>query len=317
MPQYDECQIWPGFSATVSHHFERNLMYVEDSHRVGGPYTITPMAGYLLESKHIDDRERALLTTIVLDKLEQGDRWPLVDPQLIELAKNKPPIPVDQRADRLLRFIERRATTIATVVKIQEKSYGAYAWSESIEWDEVVYLLDYLDEMGWIQGQRSGEGWFHGGLTVAGYSRIAEQRVNTDSNQAFVAMWFDSSMDQAFQSGIKLAIKDAGYSPLKINEKPDIDKIDDEIIAGIRRSRFLVADFTHGEGGARGGVYFEAGFAHGLGIPVIYTCRSDMVDKLHFDTRQYAHIVWKTPQDLRSELKNRIVARIGEGPGLQ
>ncbi len=176
-------------------------------------------------------------------------------------------------------------------------------------------MLDYLEEMRWIRGQRLVNGLFHGGLTVSGYRRIAEQKINLDSAQAFVAMWLDDSMDEAFDNGVRLAIKDAGYNPLRIDQKPDIDKIDDEIIAEIRRSRFLVADFTHGEGGARGGVYFEAGFAHGLGIPVIYTCRNDMIDKLHFDTRQYAHIVWDTPEDLRSELKNRIIARIGEGPG--
>ncbi len=37
--------------------------------------------------------------------------------------------------------------------------------------------------------------------------------------------------------------------------------------------RFMIADFT----GHRGGVYFEAGFAHGLGIPVIWTCREDQL----------------------------------------
>ena len=47
-----------------------------------------------------------------------------------------------------------------------------------------------------------------------------------------------------------------------------MDKIDDEIIGEIRRSRFLVADFTHGDKGARGSVYYEAGFAYGLGLPV-------------------------------------------------
>ena len=112
-------------------------------------------------------------------------------------------------------------------------------------------------------------------------------------------------------------LKEQAYRPFIISQKPDVNKIDDEIIAEIRRSRFLVADFTHGEKGARGGVYFEAGFAQGLGIPVIYTCRYNMVDELHFDTRQYAHIVWNTPEDLRNELKNRIMARIGEGPGVQ
>ena len=72
--------------------------------------------------------------------------------------------------------------------------------------------------------------------------------------------------------------------------------------------------FTHGKDGARGGVYFEAGLAYGLGLPVIYTCRKDKVFKLHFDTRQYHHIVWEEPADLCRDLKNRIQALIGEGP---
>ena len=44
----------------------------------------------------------------------------------------------------------------------------------------------------------------------------------------------------------------------------------------IRKSKFLIADFT----GQRGGVYYEAGFAYGLGLPVIWTCRKDWFDGL-------------------------------------
>ena len=55
------------------------------------------------------------------------------------------------------------------------------------------------------------------------------------------------------------------------------NSIDDEIIAEIRRSWFVVADFTCGtvphEGKEvaipRGGVYYEAGFAQGLNVPLI------------------------------------------------
>ena len=121
-------------------------------------------------------------------------------------------------------------------------------------------------------------------------------------------------MTNAYEEGIKKAVESAGYTPMRIDKKPDVNKIDDEIIAEIRRSRFLVADFTHGKDGARGGVYFEAGFAYGLGLPVIYTCRKDKVVKLHFDTRQYYHIVWEKPADLCRDLKNRIQALIGDGP---
>ena len=127
-------------------------------------------------------------------------------------------------------------------------------------------------------------------------------------------MWFGDEMDDAYEQGIRLGIEAAGYTPMRIDRKANVNKIDDEIIAEIRRSRFLVADFTHGEGGARGGVYYEAGFAYGLGLPVIYTCRKTMEDDIHFDTRQYYHIFWETLAELRDRLAQRIEALIGAGP---
>ena len=180
-----------------------------------------------------------------------------------------------------------------------------------------MYYLNYLSEMGWLQGSWSVGRVFAGRVTVSGHSQIAEREANTDSSQVFVAMWFDDSLSGAYAQGIKPGIKKAGYRPIRIDQKPDVQKIDDEIIAEIRRSRFLVADFTQGEDGARGGVYFEAGFAYGLGIPVIHTCRKDMVDNLAFDTRQHNHILWETPEELRDALTKRIGALIGDGPLLQ
>ena len=82
------------------------------------------------------------------------------------------------------------------------------------------------------------------------------------------------------------------YEAVRIDRKEHVNKIDDEIIAELRRARFVVADFTHGETGVRGGVYYEAGFAHGHDIPVVFCCRKDVIDEIHLDTRQYNHITW-------------------------
>lgn len=95
-----------------------------------------------------------------------------------------------------------------------------------------------------------------------------------------------------------------GYRPIRVDRIEHNDNIDDRIISEIRRSGLLVADFT----GHRGGVYFEAGFAMGLGIPVIWSCRDTDVESLHFDTRQYSHIVWTNPEDLEEKLVQRIEA---------
>ena len=124
-------------------------------------------------------------------------------------------------------------------------------------------------------------------------------------------MWFDPQVQDAWKA-IEQGIHTAGYQPLRIDQRQHNNKIDDEIVAAIRGSRFVVSDFT----GHRGGVYFEAGFAMGLGIPVIWLCRKDELDKAHFDTRQYNFIVWEQAglPELTKALKNRIEATIGRGP---
>jgi nucleoside 2-deoxyribosyltransferase len=132
------------------------------------------------------------------------------------------------------------------------------------------------------------------------------EQKSPDSKQIFVAMWFAPEMESIYREGILPGIEDAGkgYKAKKIDEKETINKICDEIIAEIRKSRAVVADFT----GQRGGVYYEAGFAMGLGIPVIWTVREDFIDSLHFDTNHYSHIKYKTPEELRTKLTNRILA---------
>jgi hypothetical protein len=103
-------------------------------------------------------------------------------------------------------------------------------------------------------------------------------------------MWFNECTDEPYQNGLFKAIYDSGYDPVRIDQRHHhLNKVDDEIIAEIRRSRFLVADFTCETGKVRGGVYFEAGFEMGLDIPIIWTCRDTSVPDLHFDTRQYPY----------------------------
>jgi hypothetical protein len=132
----------------------------------------------------------------------------------------------------------------------------------------------------------------------------------TVSAQGFVAMWFDDAMEAAWTSGFYRAIDEAGYMPKRIDKTEHINKICDAIIAEIRKSRFVVADFT----GQRGGVYYEAGYAGGRDIPVFWTCRKNELSNLHFDIRQYNCIDWETPAELASRLQVRIEAVIGPGP---
>jgi nucleoside 2-deoxyribosyltransferase len=172
---------------------------------------------------------------------------------------------------------------------------------------EVRYMLEEVlhGELGHLQSR--GEGMYRisprGLLFLEG---LREQQ----SSQGFCAMWFGQEVYPLWIEAIEPAIRAAGYEPLRIDSKQHNGKIDDEIMASIRAARFVVSDFT----GNRGGVYYEAGFAHGLGLPVIFMCREG--DDLHFDVRQYNCIFW-TPdrlQDAHERLKNRILATLGQGP---
>ena len=125
-------------------------------------------------------------------------------------------------------------------------------------------------------------------------------------------MWFDEALTPFYREVIELGVRACGYEPLRLDDKEHNNNIHDEIIASIRGARFVVADMT----GYRGGVYFEAGFAHGLGLPVIYMVRDDDKDKVHFDVQSQNFILW-SPDDLPDackRLKNRILATLGRGP---
>jgi nucleoside 2-deoxyribosyltransferase len=147
-------------------------------------------------------------------------------------------------------------------------------------------------------------------LTSSGWQELEKiERSGAESSNAFIAMWFDSSQNAAKES-IQAAITASGYVPIRIDQVEHVNRIDDEIIARIRQSKFLVADFT----GQRNGVYFEAGFMLGLGRPVVWLCNKSDLDKVHFDTRQYNTIVYADVKELKSKLQYRIEAIMGKGP---
>lgn len=315
MTDQQRCAIWNTI-ASFDGPGNRDGAYF-NSLRAGGRYFISRRAQVSLEdTARYNDRFKARLTTWLVDQRRYGVTCPEIFPDTLEKAEQFRSLTIYTRADRLLRFIGDQTENIGDYCKfLSPLPTMAIAWSESIGTSEVDYLIDYLREKGWIAEKPVNPVLMSYLITVNGHARLAElNKTFTDSSQAFVAMWFDPSMEPVWREGMEPAIRDAGYEPLRIDLKPHANKIDDEIIAEIRRSRFIVADFTHGKKGARGSVYYEDGFAHGLNTQVIFTCRKDMLDDIHFDTRQYPHILWEKPEELRHQLAKRISAVVGDGP---
>ena len=335
------CPIWAVDCIVHPLNADTNTHLVQDSFLAGGDYEIFPIdSGTVI--KDLDDSERARLTSFLVEQRMLGVEVPRITRDEVLRAKESKPLPVHERAERLLRFLANanQSSSIGEVLEIFpldltrgqvrdefKLTQSAMAWSESTTDEELDFLTNYLAERGWIKKEDERIKDIKVGtialtselysfrVEVPGYSRIEEIITNPDSSQCFVAMWFDDSMNEVYEKGFIPAIEAAGCTPLRIDKDPGvIGKLDDAIIAAIRRSRFVVADFTHDERGARGGVYYEAGFAHGLGLPVIFTCRKDMIDETHFDTRQFNHILWENPEDLHKQLTDRILAAIGQGP---
>ena len=280
---------------------------VQGSPRTDGNYHISTQARNYVGT--LDDSQRARLTTMIIEERRKTGQTPVVTTKLIQYAKRADPLPHHMRAERLLRYLANIPQRVGQEFSIPviTSDMKALAWSESTEGSEIEFFVAYLTTMGWLHSLRGGCK-----ITVQGYEHVAEQTTKNDPSQCFVAMWFDDSMKQVYEEGIEKAIIKCGYKPLRIDQKQHLNKICDEAIAEIRRSRFVVADFTHGADGARGSVYYEAGFAHALGLPVIFSCQKDQEKPLHFDTRQYPHILWKTPEDLCAQLRDKIGALIGD-----
>ncbi len=129
-------------------------------------------------------------------------------------------------------------------------------------------------------------------LTMAGWARYQElkhQRV--ESRTAFMAMKFgDPELDGVVKDHFKPAVAQAGFELRLLTDSQPAGLIDDQLRVSLRRARFVIADLTH----ANNGAYWEAGFAEGLGRPVIYTCRKEEWEerKTHFDTNHMNTILW-------------------------
>ena len=149
-------------------------------------------------------------------------------------------------------------------------------------------------------------------ISAQGWEHLEQSRNPKSGNRSdfFVAMAFRPHLVTAWEEGIKPGAAAAGYVAKRVDSDHYIDKIDDRIMAGIRSSFGVIVDVTTQNAGA----YFEAGFALGLGRPVVWTVHSDDIAKVHLDTRQFNHIVWTDANDLKTQLQTRLIAVFGYGP---
>lgn len=269
-----------------------------------GEFNLSGTAGTVLR-RGIGAGKRALLSGWVREQNTAGS-IPMITTYVLESVLQRPLPAVAERAFMLLKEAEKGLSSLGDTFNINEPRFLAATYSADT--NDVVYLVNVLKAQGMMDFKAMG------GVCVIlpnGYMKLDELRgPHSTSSQGFVAMWFDATLNSAYEKGIQHGVLKSGYDPLRIDYVEHVNRIDDEIIRQINASRFVVADFT----GHRGGVYFEAGYALGKNIPVFWTCRNSDMDSLHFDIRQFNCINWDTPESLAVRLAARIEAVVGPGP---
>jgi hypothetical protein len=261
-----------------------------------------------LLNEHVIEPRRYLLSA--LTKAARGGLLVVNEEVIGRLRKGVPADKgVDEKIELLVRWFAEQSPEIGAIVAADENLLYPVAWCRSPkEWHK---LYVEVAKMGYLRID-SGRAE----VLLKGWQWLGE-RPKAAGHDAFIAMSFDVTL-KPVKDAIQRAIEAAGYQALRVDDDDYTGGVVDRIIAQIRRSKFAVADFT----GNRGGVYYEAGFATGLGIPVIHTCREDCLDlenkgtRLHFDVAHMIAVPWKEGElpDFEKRLAARVEALFGRGP---
>ncbi len=235
--------------------------------------------------------EQLPLLSYAIRRMNHGTDFPSVSAELIEeiLSNSHLPSPAEQ-VESLLLWLGENLRFFGDQTRILPQTHTAVIGAASV--DNFFVVAQELIDSGLFKGFAASGPSFSGTLTLRGWQRYEElRRGRSASRKGFMAMAYgNDDLDTVFHDCFKPAVAAAGFDLRRLDEFPSAGLIDNRLRVEIRTSRFLVADLT----GDNLGAYWEAGYAEGLGKPVIYTCKKSYFDKqkTHFDTNHHHTVVW-------------------------
>jgi nucleoside 2-deoxyribosyltransferase len=321
---------------------------------VCGEIQMSSEAAEDFEGVRFSENQKRIISIVLRNEYERRNRKPFELPVTLDdlqrYIREYRPLSSLEKLDYSLLFFERATEFIGHNVQIESSfDYPLFHCTDPIELRHIIAFLLNNRFISPFKGydrdyynQYDVDHISHFYIDQNGYERLKELQ-GSDSNVGFVAMWYNQDMVSVYQNAIQPAIEfieegasEPRFRAVRVDNIEHVNDINDEIIAQIKRSKFMVCDLT----GYRGGVYFEAGFAYGLGLPVIYTCRKDWCDEeqlrdeagniveflkdgngqavpvrkegVHFDLAHRNRIEWEMDKlgDFRVKLENRIKAVI-------
>lgn len=271
------------------------------------------MTGTLLAMEQHDQSwtaRRAAIVSHALRRMQAGGRTPLLSLEVMERieATGRLATPAEQ-ADHLVLWLGDQAPGPAHWQLLELRALAAIIGA--LDTAGAQFIVEWLRGKHIIKLENSAVGE-RARLTFEGWQRYENlKRGRSDSRRALMAMQFSNAKLKALVDvHLRLAVEQTGYTLFLLNERARAGLIDLQLAVELRESRFIVADLSD----ANPGAYWEAGFATGLGKPVIYLCYRDLFDEVgtHFDTNHYHTIKWHEddPASVVAELKATIRATL-------
>jgi hypothetical protein len=276
----------------------RSTPYGYEGHYVDcrkcGPYFGTEEAVEDLPGTLSGDPELIARVGYGVRRMQRPNRPPLLTTDLIQRFIKTPLPSVFEQANNLIVWLGSNGKGPGETEWIEPRTHQFVIGSKTGQGFGLV--VAHLFDTGYIAGNQSqaiGEpGRAHATLSFSGWDHFYKlQAGQTESRNAFMAMKFgDAALDAIVDDFFRPAVAKTGFVLTRLDDQPKAGLIDDRLRVEIRKARFLIADLTHDNLGA----YWEAGFAEGLGKPVIYTCQRAKFDqaKTHFDTNHHLTVIW-------------------------
>jgi Zn-finger nucleic acid-binding protein len=262
-----------------------------------GPYSLSGTALTVIKGELERVHGGGAIMSHALYRMTKREQWVLISSELLKNILENTELPKPQvQLENLILWLGDTQSSMGEAIDPGVEAISAVG---AIDKSNLGFLVEQAIHMGLMKGLtgKNSSGWYFNSLqlTLSGWQLFEDlQRGKSTSRIAFMAMPFgDTDLDHIYKNHFKAGVAATGFDLKRLDEGQPAGLIDDRLRVEIRQCRFLIADLTHENRGA----YWEAGFAEGLGKPVIYTCRKDVFEDktkgTHFDTNHHLTVKWE------------------------
>ena len=258
--------------------------------------------------KGLDDKTRANLSNSIWTYWEANHEPYAVGSSQLMHVRNQAFLSPFEQLEKLILYLGSQQSSLGLGIQVSSGCLRAKIAAFDAETER--YLLAEAKQRGLVDISGSNIDTHILRLTLSGWEHSHEiVRYAVHSTQAFMAMPFIfPNVTEFIDTVFRPAVQETGFTLKRLDDAPEAGVINNRMRVEIRQSKFMIAELTHENRGA----YWEAGFAEGLGKPVIYTCERSYFEtnKTHFDTNHCTTVVWdatvpeKAAEDLKATIRN-------------